>query len=74
MQHPQTVVYQDRGSDLLVGMAAGAVMSNAFYGPHYYHGHDTHIHVHDHDHFHDSGGFDSGGGDFDGGGGCDGGD
>jgi len=55
-QQPQTVVVQnnDRGGDLLVGMAAGAVMANALHGPHYY-GHGAHIHVHDHDHFHGGG-------------------
>jgi len=56
VQQPQTVVVQnnDRGGDLLVGMAAGAVMANALHGPHYY-GHGAHIHVHDHDHFHGGG-------------------
>ncbi|PFX34898.1 Programmed cell death protein 2 [Stylophora pistillata] len=52
----QTVVVQDRdrGGDLLVGMAAGAVMANALHGPHYY-GHGSQIHIHDHDHFHSGG-------------------
>lgn len=59
IQQPQTVVVQDRdrGGDLLVGMAAGAVMANALHGPHYGYGygHGAHIHVHDHDHFHGGG-------------------
>ena len=56
VQQPQTVVVQNRdnGGDLLVGMAAGAVMANALHGHHHY-GYGTHIHVHDHDHFHDGG-------------------
>ncbi|XP_031567318.1 glycine-rich cell wall structural protein 1.8-like [Actinia tenebrosa] len=70
VQQPNAVVVQDRGSsagDFMVGMAAGAMMSNAMHGPHYgyhhgyhgYHGHGFHDHhhsteVHHHEHFHEA--------------------
>lgn len=56
IQQPQTVVVQNRDTagDFIVGMAAGAALSNAFHGPHHY-GYGPQIHVHDHDHFHDGG-------------------